>query len=652
MLDEAGGAGGTVVISAIGGTAGIGKTTLAVTWAHQVADRFPDGQLYVNLRGFDPAGAPMDPGEAVWGFLDAFGVPTERIPVSLDAKASLYRSLLADRRVLVILDNARDANQVRPLLPGAPGCVAVITSRNQLTSLITALSAHCLMLDLLTRAEARQLLIGRLGPGRVAAEPLATEEIITLCARLPLALAIVAARAATHPGFPLEALARELCESRGGLEAFGGGEVAADARAVFSWSYHQLSTSAARLFRLLGLHPGPDATASAAASLVGEPVGQVRPWLAELARANLLAEHAPGRFTFHDLLRAYASEQAHAHDPAAQRRDALHRMLDHYLHTARAAAARMHPGREQITLAPPRAGVALREFADYAAAWAWFEAEYPVLLGAIQLAATGADTHAWQLPWTMLDFFERQGHWHDWAATHHTALDIARRHGNHDGQAWAHFGLGRACRWLGRPDDAYAHLRQALRLLEQFGDQLGQAQAHLFLGEAFEGQGRLQESLSHAQQALAFSQAARYRRGQPNALNKIGWYHALLGDAHQALAYCQQALDLYRELGDPRGQANTLDSIGYAYYRLGHLQMAIAYFEQSVTLQERGDRHGQATHLTHLGDAHYATGDLRAARDAWQEALDILDDLDLIPGGPMGVGYPNANQVRTKLVST
>ena len=271
LLEEAARPGGTVVISAIDGTAGIGKTALAVQWAHQVAGRFPDGQLYVNLRGFDPAGPPMTPAEAVRGFLDAFEVPAARIPVSLDAQAALYRSLLAGRRVLVLLDNAGDTSQVWPLLPGSPGSCVVVTSRNRLTGLI-ANGARPLTVDLLTDADAREMLARRLGADRVEAQPQAVQQIIARCARLPLALSIVAARAAAHPAFPLTALAEELRDAEGRQVVLDAGEAATSVTAVFSWSYQQLSDPAARMFRLLGLHPGPDITAPAAASLAAVPV--------------------------------------------------------------------------------------------------------------------------------------------------------------------------------------------------------------------------------------------------------------------------------------------------------------------------------------------------------------------------------------------
>jgi Mrp family chromosome partitioning ATPase len=276
--------GGTVVISAVSGTAGVGKTALAVYWAHQAADRFPDGQLYVNLRGFDPSGSVMEPAEAVRRFLDALDVPPERIPVDLDAQAVLYRSQLAGKRVLVVLDNARDTAQVRPLLPGAPTCLVVVTSRNQLTGLIAADGAHPVTLDLLTDEEARQLLARRLGTDRVAAEPAAVGEIITRCAHLPLALALVAARAALSPRGGLHLLAEQLRDSGHRWQMLTGDDPTTDVQAVFSWSYQALTPAAARLFRLLGLHPGPDLSAAAATSLAGLPANTVRPVLAELTQ--------------------------------------------------------------------------------------------------------------------------------------------------------------------------------------------------------------------------------------------------------------------------------------------------------------------------------------------------------------------------------
>ncbi len=303
---------GTVLISAIGGTAGVGKTALAVHWAHQVANRFPDGQLYVDLRGFGPSCAPMPAATAVRRFLDALAVPAERIPADLDAQIGLYRSLLAGKRILIVLDNARDPDQVRPLLPGAAGCMVLITSRSRLTDLIALDGAIPLTVDLLTTREARELLVRRLGRARVSGEPAAADELIGLCARLPLAVNIAASGALAHPRTPLSSLAAELRDTRRRLDLLSAGTGAANLRAVFSWSCQTLSSPAARMFRLLGRHSGPDISIAVAASLAATGPDQARRALDELTAAHLLTEHAHGRYRLHDLLRAYATEQAQA----------------------------------------------------------------------------------------------------------------------------------------------------------------------------------------------------------------------------------------------------------------------------------------------------------------------------------------------------
>jgi DNA-binding SARP family transcriptional activator len=388
---------------AITGTAGVGKTTLAVRWAHRIAHQFPDGQLYVNLRGFDPVRPARSPAEALRGLLGALGVPAPQIPANLDGRAGLYRSMLAGRRVLLLLDSARDPDQVRTLLPGAPGCLTVITSRNQLTSLIATDAVQPLTLDLLSHEEARQLLTRRLGTDRIASEPQAADRIIALCARLPLALSFAAARIATRPTFPIGTLAQELGAVHTRLDALSSHDPRADIRAVFSGSYRALSPAAARVFRLLGLHPGPDLTLPAAASLAGQPTRQVRPQLVELTQAHLVSEHIPGRYTTHDLLRAYAIELARRLDPDAGRRAAVHRMLDHYLHTAALAGRLSHPPREQIAVPAALPGVTVADLADRQQALAWLAEERPVLLAVVQLAADSGrfPLHALQLAGTL-----------------------------------------------------------------------------------------------------------------------------------------------------------------------------------------------------------------------------------------------------------
>ena len=309
---------GPAVISAIGGTAGVGKTTLALHWARRAAARFPHGQLYRDLRGFGPLRAPVQPAEAVHGFLTALGVPSAAIPACPEARVGLYRSVLADRSVLVVLDNARDAGQVRPLIPSGPGCLTLVTSRENLTGLVASEGASMLTLDMFTDAEAGELLAGWLGAGRLEGEPAAVADLIGLCAGLPLALSIVAARAAINPHLPLTCLTADLHQAR--LDALTTGDGATDIRAVFSWSYQALSLPAARLFRLIGAHPGPDITPAAAASLAGVPLGEAHRALGELAGAHLLAQRGPGRFACPGLLRLYAAEQARAEVPGGGRR--------------------------------------------------------------------------------------------------------------------------------------------------------------------------------------------------------------------------------------------------------------------------------------------------------------------------------------------
>ncbi|MGW0435036.1 BTAD domain-containing putative transcriptional regulator [Micromonospora sp. NPDC003197] len=629
-------------LTAVSGAPGVGKTALAVHWAHRVAAHFPDGQLYVNLRGYDSGGLVMDPAEAVRGFLDALDVPVERIPAGLPAQAALYRSLLSGRRVLVVLDNARDAEQVRPLLPGSASCLAVVTSRNQLTPLIVTEGAYPLALDLLSPTEARDLLAGRLGSDRVSGEPKAVGQIIDSCARLPLALAVATARAATRPGFPLSVLADELRDAADALDAFDNTDPGTDVRAVFSWSYRTLSEPAARLFRLLGLHPGPDIAIPAAASLAGIPLRPARALLAELTSSHLLLEHSPGRYTFHDLLRAYASELTQELDSADDRCEAVHRLLDCYLHTACAGARLLQPFHELIDPAPARPGVVSIAPSDVEEAIAWFSVEHPVLLNTITRAAgDGMSGHAWRLACAMADYFDRTGHWRDWEVTHEAALAAARQLADHRTQARIHYGLGRARAQLGRFAEAHLHLRTAAELYGRVGDTAGQAHTDRSFAWVFSRQGRHREGLAHAQRALALFQSTGDLAMQARALNSVGWQHAQLHDHRQALHYCQRALVLLQQVGDRSGEANTWDSLGYAHHHLGdHRQATVCYRRAIALFRALGDRYYEADTLTHDGDSHEASGDPYAARHAWQQALDILDAL----------GHPDAEPVRTRLL--
>ena len=642
-------AAGTAVIAAVSGTAGVGKTTLAVHWAHRMAGWFPGGQLYVNLRGFGPSRQVMTAAEAVHGFLHALEVPPDRIPGSLDAQAAVYRSLLAGRRMLVVLDNALSVDQVRPLLPGSSGCVTVVTSRDRLDELVRDEGAHPLTVSLPSPDDARALLAGRMGQARVAADPEAVQEIIESCAGLPLALSIVAARAVLHPEFSLEALARELPRTRrAALGMFHDGHQA-QVDAAFSWSYQRLSAGAARLFRLLELHPGPDITPAAAASLAALPTRQTRDALAELDRAHLVTEHLPGRFAFHDLLRRYARAQARRHDTKTSRQAAMNRVLDHYLHSAHAAAFKLHPRWEPVSLPGLQPKVRPERCAGFAAAWSWFEAEHQVLLAVIrQAATTGQAAYAWQLSWTLLDYLDRRGRWHELTAIQRTALRVARSRADQQGQAHAHEALGISYRLLARHDMAAAHLREALSLFEELGDRIGQADTQSGFIWLYQYQDSPEEALGPAGKALSLYRAAGHRNGEANALSDIAWAHARLNHGDETLEYGGQALTLFRELGDRHGQAHTLDTLGYAYRQRGDHRSAARYYRQSLKLHKKLlDRYHQAVALDHLGDACEAIGDQDGARTAWQQALDHLRHF---PGyGRFPDDYPDPGQIRAKL---
>jgi tetratricopeptide (TPR) repeat protein len=486
------------------------------------------------------------------------------------------------------------------LLPGSPGCLVIVTSRNRLTGLIAGHAARPLTLDLLTAAEAVDLLARRLGRERVRAHPRAADEIVRRCARLPLALTVVAAHLATHADRPLTEIATTLRATRT-LDPLADEDPSTDVRSVLSWSYRALRPGAAQLFRLLGLHPGPDVTGPAAASLAGLPPASVRPLLADLVRAHLLTEHSPGRYLLHDLLRVYAGELAREVDP----------------------------------------GTVPEAVGDEADAMAWFGAEHRVLLAAVELAVQdGFDTHAWQLPAALASFQGRRGYWPDWVVSQRHGLEAARRLNDPTAQAHAHRGLGRAYVSTNDQDNAIDHFRQARELFESLGDRTAEAETCLNIGWTLGRQGRYLEAVAPAQRALEIYRAAGHSTGQANAHAALGWYQTNLGRHRSGIASCQRALTLYRDVGDRPGQAATLDSLGYAHSQLGHHDQAITYYREAVRLvSQLGDRYNEADVLARLGDTQHAAGRVDAARDAWRRALTILDE----------IGHPTADQIRARL---
>ncbi|MCQ4211727.1 AfsR/SARP family transcriptional regulator [Streptomyces longispororuber] len=621
-----------VVVSAVSGTAGVGKTALAVHWAHRTADRFPDGQLYVNLRGFDPSQAAVAPDQAVRSFLDALGVPAQQVPADVQTQVSLYRSMLAGRRVLVVLDNARDADQVRPLLPGSAGCLAVVTSRSQLAGLVATEGAHPLVLDLLSPAEARDLLAHRLGEDRVANEPDAAQEIITRCAGLPLALTIVTARAATHPGFPLGAVAAELRDSHGSLDAFTGGDLTTDVRAVFSWSYRALSAPAARLFRLLGLHAGPDIRTAAAAALAGMPLRETSGLLVELTRAHLLTEHLPGRYTRHDLLRVYGAERALAEETPAERDRAVERVLTWYLHTADAAYPFFTPYRRRVPLGPLPASCDPLAFSTYDQALEWCEEEHANLVAAVhQAVAVGRPGTAWRLAGALWGFFYLRGYLHGWLDTTQAALVAARDAHDRRGEAWSLSDVACALTQNHRYDEAIDHFRLSMARCRELGDEYGRCQSLVNLGYIYRRMGRPEKSVEYCRRALAVFRVLGddFRKG--NVLANLGDSYQQLGRFDEAIGVLEQALPVLRAEGDRWCEAVALDFLGTAHRRLGHHDQAIECYRQAFDHHEEiGNRLGQAHALDNLGQVHLATGRPDRARESWQEALAIFTEFDRV----------------------
>jgi tetratricopeptide (TPR) repeat protein len=616
------------------GPAGIGKTALVVHWAHQAVGSFPDGQLYANLRGFDSSGVAKNPADALRAFLDALAVPPQQIPANLDAQIGLYRSLLAGRRTLVVLDNAKDAEQVRPLLPGSPDCMAIVTSRSNLSGLVTAEAAHPIALDLLTNLEARHLVGHRIGPERTDAEPNAVDAIIARCMGLPLALAIVAARAATRPRMPLKQLAIELTETGSSLDPFADTDPSTDLRAVFSWSYLALSPPAARLFRLLGLVPRIEMTPESAASLAGLPLRQTVSLLAELTKAHLITE---GR-DLHDLLYTYAGEQAYGLEPETERHQAVYRIVEHYLQRAYAANCLLQPV-HQLTRPPGTPYV----FAGPDEAREWILAEQDNLRAVIETALSHElNLHAQLLAQNLCDFLHRQARWLDGIPGHLSWVLAARRARDPAAEAHALRSLGLTYARVGRVDEARSNLDAAIAVFRRLGDRHGLARTHRSASMMLDSAGEVALALPHAETAHRLFRELGDEPQEGKTLNLVGWCHARLGNLEAALLCGEEALALTRKHGDRHAESATLDTLGFAQHELGNFDQAVVHYQEALVIAQGLAFQAQETEtLTHLGDAYAAAGDLDAARSAWQRALERLDELQ----------HPAAAEVRKRLGS-
>ena len=620
------------VIFVVSGTAGVGKTALAVRWSRRAAGAFPDGQLYVNLRGYDP-GQPVPPGDALAGFLRALGLAGQDIPPETDERAAAYRSLLDGRRVLVVLDNAASVEQVRPLLPGCPSCLVVVTSRDSLAGLVARHGAGRLDLDTLPLPDALGLLRTLIG-GRVDAEPEAAAALAKQCARLPLALRVAAELAAASPGSRLAGLAAELAGEQRRLDLLdAGGDERTAVRGVFSWSYRHLPAAAARAFRLLGLHPGPDFDGYALAALTGASATQAGDILALLARAHLVHPAAPGRYGMHDLLRAYASHLTDTEDnvdesaegSAGSLSPAAARLFDYYLAAAASAMDALVPAERHYRpgIPPAAAGLAIPELATPAQGRAWLDAERAIL---VAIAAQGSPGHVTRLATTLFRYLETGGHYADAMIIHGHARDAACLLGDRAAEATALTNLGIICWRQGRYPQAIDHHEQARAASVEIGDQAGEAIAVANLGIVYERQGRLGEAAESHRLGLALFRQAGDQAGEARALANVGSVAACQGQYEEAVGCYQQALILLRQTGDRSGEASALPHLGVAYQRLGRYDQAADCYRRALALfAETGDRVGEAEARNGAAEVLLATGHPDEARAGHDAALALAE---------------------------
>ena len=623
--ETASGSSTAVVISAVSGTAGVGKTALALRWAHRVRAGFPDGQLYVNLRGYDPD-QPLSAVDALARFLRALGVAGADIPLEVEERAASYRSLLDGLRILIVLDNASSVEQVRPLLPGTPSALVVVTSRDSLAGLVARDGARRLDLNLLPPEDAVALLEALIGE-RVAAEPDAAAALAEQCARLPLALRVAAELAAVSPATSLAQLVAELADEQRRLELLdAGGDPRTAVRAVFSWSYRHLPAEAARAFRLIGLHPGPDLDPYAAAALTHTSVQQAQHLLDLLARAHLVQSASLGRYGMHDLLRVYATHLTSAEDSEQEQWVALTRLFDHYLATAAAAMGTLHPAEQHRRPRVPPPATPIPPVPDPPAARAWLDTERVTLTAVCaHTASRGWPGHATALASTLFRYLEVGGHCPDALTVHTHALRAGRHTGDRAAEAHALTSLGVVYWQQGYYPQAVDHHQQALALAREIGYQAGEAYALGNLGLVYRRQGYFQQAAEHHQQSLALFREIGHRVGEANALGSLGTVYKRQGYYPQAAAHLQQALTLAREIGHRAGEAYALGNLGGVHLRQGRYPQAAVHHQQALTLARGiGDRINEAYALGNLGNVYQRQSRYPRAAEHHQQSLALF----------------------------
>ncbi|MBM7772484.1 tetratricopeptide (TPR) repeat protein [Actinokineospora baliensis] len=640
-LDEhsspaAGPAGAAVIV----GGPGMGKTALALFWAHAARGRFPDGDLYIDMRGYGPE-SPLSDDQALDVFLRALGAAPEVVPRSVDEKAALYRTMVADRRLLIVIDNVVSARQIRRLLPATAGCLAVLTSRTSVSGLVAREGARLVTVDVLSPDDSVRLLAEIIGDRRVAADTRAAHSIANSCGHLPIALRIVAERAANRPHLRLAELATQLLGEHDRLDALALAEdELADVRAVFSWSYHSLSEPKQAIFRLIGTHPGIEYSTASIAALVDVEPDLLVAQLHELAAAHLLHEVAPGRFQLHDLIRVYARERCERTNSQRGRTEAVRRVLGWYLWAADAGRATILPHSNTVPM-PPAPATPVPEFATPAAARAWFERERFTLLAAIELATDlGHYDLAWKLPVVLDGLFELSAYWNDWREIHETGLAAARALLDPLGMSANLLGLGDYHWRFGEFEAAAAVYTECAALARQIGHSWLIGFSTRGLGLAMEGVDDLDAAMGYYREALSVFDTAGLPRGSGMALLSIGKVHYRLGALPEAVDHCERAVAVFAGIDDQWSQAwGTLQLI-QVQRDLGHLDDAIARGAIAVDIfSEFADHRSEAAVLVELGEVHTRRGDPASAAVAWHRAGDLYDLL----------GDPAAAAVRQRI---
>lgn len=614
-------------IAFVAGPGGMGKTAFAVRWAHTVVHRFPDGQLYVDLGGHDPAGA-LPPAQALAQVLASLGVPAGRIPADTAARSALFRTLLSERRMLVVLDNAAGPDQVLPLVPPTAASLLLVTSRSRPTALAVHHAVHAVALDALDRHAAVALLAQVLGRARVDREPAAAAELAELCGGMPLALRIAAAKLAARPGRELAELAAELIDDDRLDELSVPGD-SRSVRTVFGSAYRALPAPAARLFRLLGLHPGATYTAHLAAAAADLPLPAARRLLAELVSAHLVAEVAPDRYRYHDLLRLYARECAVADETAAARDEAVARIVDWHLAVADAANRLVDPGRDRVRAAPAYPPAQLPFTDDPVAALAFLDGERAGMQAVVRHAAEhGPQTAAWQLTYLLTGFFDSRGHWAERVELCRWGVAAAARCGDPGAEGLMRSGLGVALIMTRRFDEALDVLQAALALTRRSGDTRGEGHVHNNIAVAHAGLRRHDAAVEAYQQALAVHTASGSALGVALGLNNIGDAYVRMGRAELSLEYLARALPAARELGNARLEAAALSGLGQAHAALGDFDTALDQLRKALAVRRhRGDRRHEAETRNTIGVTHLRRGDHRAALDEFGRALELSREI-------------------------